>query len=605
MVTCLHDSQTGKTKMRKASLGTGIDIDVAQLIKSRLLVQANSGGGKSYTLRRLCEQTFGLVQHIIIDPEGEFYTLREKYDYSLLGKGGDGPADLKSAALLARRLLELGVSAIVDISELGVRRARFVKLFLEALVAVPRELWHPVIVVVDEAHKFCPEKGRGESESTAAVIDLMTVGRKRGFCGVLATQRVSKLNKDAAAECNNKLIGRCSLDVDRKRAGEELGFSDKDNVLSLRDLEAGEFFAYGPALSKTITKFKVGKVQTTHPEAGEIAPPVTPPRAKVKKVFEQLANLPHEAEEEAKNVVELQQEIRKLKNELREAQKSAKVETKEIKVPIVDKDSLKALLKGIDKLDASTKSLDTVRDRLAQAQQAVVSEGDNLRVFARQQLAKLKIDAPKTEGLPPRLHADAVTMHMQHRPKIGAPVIIGAQKHPPLRKSETVETSNGEFKMDGPAKRVLNALAWFEAIGINTPSATALAFMSNYSGENGAFNNKRGALRTAGLVDYPSPGTVALTDGGRKLAEMPDVPTTGEGLRAMVLAQLDGPEQRVLTPVIEAYPDKIMVDELYLAAGYSSAHGAFNNLRGRLRTLGLVTYPSQGSVRAADILFPD
>lgn len=593
--------------MKKASLGPGIDIDVPQLIKSRLLVQANSGGGKSYMLRRLCEQTFGLVQHIIIDREGEFYTLREKHDYALFGKGGDGPADLKSAPLLARRLLELRLSAIVDIYELGSRQAQFVKLFLDALVSVPRTLWHPVLVVLDEAHTFCPEKGRGESVSTGAVIDLMTVGRKRGFCGVLATQRVSKLNKDAAAECNNKLIGRCSLDVDRKRAGEELGFSDKDNVLSLRDLEAGEFFAYGPALSKTITKFKGGKVSTTHPEAGEVAPPPVPPRAKVKKLLEELTNLPREAEEEAKNVVELQQEVRKLKVDLREAQKNAKIETKEIKVPVIDKDSLNAVLKGIEKMDAWREKMDDMRDRMAQAQQTVVTEGDNLRVFARQQLAKLKIDVPKAEGLSPRLQADAMKMHMQHRPKIGEPVIIGAQKHPPMRKAptEAVSTPDGEFKMDNPARRLLNALAWFEAIGVPTPSATALAFMSGYSGENGAFNNQRGRLRTAGFVTYPSDGFVQLTDAGRTHAQLPDIPPTGEALRAAVLAKLEGPMQRVLTPVLEAYPNTVTAAELAPASGYSDENGAFNNNRGRLRTLGLVTYPTKGTVRAADILFPD
>ena len=80
-----------KDHMKTASLGPGLDVDVAQLVKSRLLVQANSGGGKSWTLRRLFEQTFGLVQHIIIDPEGEFYTLREKHDYALFGKGGGIP----------------------------------------------------------------------------------------------------------------------------------------------------------------------------------------------------------------------------------------------------------------------------------------------------------------------------------------------------------------------------------------------------------------------------------------------------------------------------------------------------------------------------------
>lgn len=41
---------------------------------TRLLVQANSGGGKSWALWRFLEQTHGQVQHHVIDPEGEFAT---------------------------------------------------------------------------------------------------------------------------------------------------------------------------------------------------------------------------------------------------------------------------------------------------------------------------------------------------------------------------------------------------------------------------------------------------------------------------------------------------------------------------------------------------
>lgn len=581
--------------MAKASLGPGIDIDVPQLIKSRLLVQANSGGGKSFTLRRLCEQTYGMCQHIIIDPEGEFYTLREKFDYVLLGKGGEGPADLKSATLLARRLLELGVSAIIDISELGIQQARFVKLFLEALVDAPRALWHPVLVVVDEAHKYCPEKGRGESESTAAVIDLMTRGRKRGFCGVLSTQRVSKLNKDAAAECVNKLIGRCTLDVDRKRAAEELGIEGKEEVRALRDLEAGEFFVYGPALCKTITKVKIGAVQTTHPEAGEVAPPVSPPRAKIKQVMAELANLPHEAEEEAKNVAELQQEVRQLKGELRKAESakpSSKVETVKELTPLIDQRTLARVLKHAEKMDI-------FRDKLAQSQQVVVSETGNLVSFMAQQLKK--IEASVVDTLPPQLRANAV--QMQHRPR------IGVLKHSPMRKEHAavVSTATASYTLDKPQRRILDALAWFEAIGIGAPQGTALAFMSGYSGEdNGAYKNNRSRLRVAGLVTYPSEGTVQLTGEGRALAQTPAIDPTGEGLRAAVFVKLDEPMRRVLRPVVEAYPNDIEGNDLAVTAGYSDAtNGAYKNNRSRLRTLGLVTYPRDGAVRAADILFPD
>lgn len=224
-------------------LGKGCQLDVEKLIAGRLLIQANSGGGKSYAVRKICEITHGHAQQIIIDVDGEYHTLREKYDYVLAGKDGDCAADIKSASLLARRLLELNVSAILDIYELGVQRTLFIKRFLDSLVNAPRELWHSVIVVVDEAHKWCPEGIR--CESTSAVVDLMTLGRKRGFAGVLATQRISKLSKDAAAETNLKLIGRSSIDIDMKRSAEEIGMTSKAQMRTLRALEPGEFYAIG------------------------------------------------------------------------------------------------------------------------------------------------------------------------------------------------------------------------------------------------------------------------------------------------------------------------------------------------------------------------
>ena len=200
-------------------LGPGVRCDLQKLIDTRALIQANSGGGKSHALRRLLEQTHGRVQQLVIDPEGEFASLRERYDYILAARhGGDTAADPRGATLLAERLLELGVSAILDISERKAHeRITFVRHFLEALVDAPKTLWHPALVVVDEAQVFCPQ--HGEAESAAAVIDLATRGRKRGFSAILATQRLSKLHKDAAAELNNTLIGRTGLDVDRQRAG--------------------------------------------------------------------------------------------------------------------------------------------------------------------------------------------------------------------------------------------------------------------------------------------------------------------------------------------------------------------------------------------------
>src|SRR5437016_14123499 len=115
-------------------LNQSVGIDLPSLLDTRLLVQANSGGGKSWLLRRLLEQSHGKLQQIVIDLEGEFATLREKYDYVLAGKEGDTPAEPNSAALLARKLLELNVSAIIDLYELHYQeRKHFVRLFLARL----------------------------------------------------------------------------------------------------------------------------------------------------------------------------------------------------------------------------------------------------------------------------------------------------------------------------------------------------------------------------------------------------------------------------------------------------------------------------------------
>src|SRR5258708_5871117 len=125
-------------------INNDVSINLPKLIESRLLVQANSGGGKSWLIRRLLEQSHGKVQQIVLDPEGEFKTLREKYDYILAGKDADAPVETRSAALLARKVLELKASIIIDLYELHPQeRKRFVKLFLDALINSPKELWHP------------------------------------------------------------------------------------------------------------------------------------------------------------------------------------------------------------------------------------------------------------------------------------------------------------------------------------------------------------------------------------------------------------------------------------------------------------------------------
>ena len=302
----------------KVEIGDNLKLDVMRLCETRLLVQGSSGSGKSMTLRTILEKTFGIIPHIVLDIEGEFSTLREKYDYILAGKGGDIPADVRTAQMLARKMLELNASVIVDLYELKPsEKHRFVRLFLETLIEAPKELWGPRLVLVDEAHHFCPEKGDHPSEASEFVIDLCSRGRKRGLGAILATQRLSKLNKDAAAECQNKIIGLANIDIDRERSARELGFTKREDITSLRDLSPGEFYAIGPALCHRVQKVKILEAKTSHPKIGKRTVKAPVATAKVRTLLEKLKDLPKEAQEEAKTIDELKKKNFELQRELK------------------------------------------------------------------------------------------------------------------------------------------------------------------------------------------------------------------------------------------------------------------------------------------------
>lgn len=534
--------------MSKILLNKDTEIDLPKLIDSRLLIQANSGGGKSWAIRRIIEQAVGKVQIIVLDPEGEFTNLREKFDFVYAGKGGDAPVESRSAALLAHRLLELKASAIIDLYELPPQeRKHFVRLFCEAMVNAPKELWHDVLVIIDEAHVFAPEKG--ESEAMGPVIDLATRGRKRGYCVVLATQRLPKLNKDAAAECNNKLIGRASQDIDRKRASEELGFTTKESVLSLRDLDPGEFYAFGPAISREVIKVTIGDVEVKPPPRSQSKVAPSAPSAAVKKILGKLADLPQEAQKEATTIAELKQQVKILTHQLRTraVEKVPQEKTKLVEVFVLKNNQIERLEK------VATSILSAV------------------------QSAKQK--------------------------PITAPVVVKPVIQQRAIPSKSEVTTN-EFDVTGPEQRILNAIAWMESIGISAPIATAVAFLSGYTFGGGGFNNPRGALRTKGLIQYQG-NALILTEQGRALAKIPDIPLSTEELHRHVMQVLPGPEQKLLNPLLEAYPNDLSNEELAQLSGYTNGSGGFNNPKGRLRTLGLVEYPTGGRVKASSLLFLD
>jgi hypothetical protein len=568
---------------REPSLGADCAINVDKLVESKLLVQANSGAGKSWAIRRIIEQTYGKTQQIVIDHDGEYHTLREKFDFVLAGQKGDCPADIKSAALLARRLLELNVSAIIDIYELGTQRAEFVKRFLDSLVNAPRDLWHSCLVILDEAHLYCPEKG--SAVSADAVKNLMALGRKRGFSGVLATQRIAKLDKDAAAECNSKLIGRSALDVDMKRAADELGFTSREDTRSLRTLKAGQFYAFGPAFTDEVKLVQVGGVQTTHLRAGQRAAPSTPPRDKVKKILAQLADLPHEAEQEAKTVSELQLQVKQLRGELKKAV-AAQPEPVEkiIEKPVITDKQIVRLEHLLHKADAfGSKTID-----------ALHVLGAELNAFKNVWLPAMKSPLKLTPSngvrpIDPTIRAAAQAVRDRAR---SVPEEKSWSKGDPLHHAYVSHPPDSELPQGEQA--ILRALIQFPD-GLRREQ---LSVLTSY--KTSTRNAYIARLTAKGFVDA-NLVLVFATDAGR--AALPNAAPlpTGEALRDFWYRELPDGECAVLKELVRVYPDTASRSSISDETGYKTS--TRNAYLSRLRAKQLIVEVNREDVRANQTLF--
>src|SRR5512144_467760 len=240
---------TVRIEIGTTNAGAPATLDLEELLATRLLVQGNSGSGKSHLLRRLLEQSAPWVQQTIIDPEGDFVALADRFGHLLIDAEDHTERGLQVAGERARIHR---VSTVLNLEGLDAEnQMRRAAAFLGGLFDVARAHWYPMLEVTDEARKL----------SLGAMTNLMCRGRKRGLAGVIATQRLAKLAKNVAAEASNFLMGRTFLDIDMARAADLLGM-ERRQAEQIRDLERGHFVALGPALSRRPLPVRIGPVET-------------------------------------------------------------------------------------------------------------------------------------------------------------------------------------------------------------------------------------------------------------------------------------------------------------------------------------------------------
>jgi len=314
--------------------GAKVLLDLQELITGRTLLCSISRFGKSWSARRIIEQVFGKTGIIIVDVEGEYATLRDKFPLLIIGK--DVPVVPESAEFLADQTLDHELSVIIDGSDPQLDIAAFQEFlarFIERFIAVETKARKPYLWILEEADELAPETGIARSICLNQVRKLVKKGGKRGMGTVVLTQRPAFVSKFIVAQCSNKLIGRTEwpddLAILRKfgRIPRNLADPESTNPHAIKNLEKGQFYVAGDFVKKD-ELVKVGPVVTKHlGSTPEIVPPAP---EELKAVLAQLSErLPAIIQEKLAPAVPKVAEIEKRIAEKFEAQWQARLARKD------------------------------------------------------------------------------------------------------------------------------------------------------------------------------------------------------------------------------------------------------------------------------------
>ncbi|HMK16477.1 MAG TPA: ATP-binding protein, partial [Methanomicrobiales archaeon] len=243
-------------------IGTARDrhfaIDAQQLVTGRTCIIAQSGAGKSWAIAVLCERLCAAgIGFVLVDTEGEYSSLRERYPVLWVGSGKECDEDIERVNLkdFLLRAVVNGTAVVFDVSETDMREK--VAALAEILYDIASAHRIPYLLVLEEADKFIPQA----RESIKKIEEISRRGRKRGLGLLVATQRPSLVTKNVLSQCNNQAIGKLSIENDLRAV--DLFFGSRSEVEELATLQPGEFFVMG-GFTRKKTRIRFAVRETVH-----------------------------------------------------------------------------------------------------------------------------------------------------------------------------------------------------------------------------------------------------------------------------------------------------------------------------------------------------
>lgn len=565
--------------------------------------------GKTYAAGVFAEELHAVgAPFIVLDPIGTWWGLRLAADGKRKGLPvpvfgglhGDIPLTPESGRLLARILVDLYTSAVIDVS--GFRKAereRFVADLAEELFHCAKVKLAPIMLILEEAQKFCPQHSKGKERLVGAIEDIVRLGGNYGIGTSMITQRPQSVNKEVLNQVEALFVGKLNAAHERKAV--EAWIVEKgidETVAALPKMKKGEFYFWSPSWMELFIKIQIARKKTfdssATPELGKkhkarkLAPVDI---AELKGAFAET--LKRQAQDDPKL---LRRRIADLEKQLQKG--GAKVVEKVIEVPVERRVERRVEVAAVGKMEILR--LEQVAGQLkdsAEAQSALIHH--ELQRFEQQMGALTGRIEEKADAVLVGLgkaQAPRVEKQMERRamPKAGdlrlasGGVAAVRRPPPPPKPRETgldILGDDGEVKLLAGERSMLTVLTQRHPVKL---TRAQLGTLAGLTARGGTFKKYYGTLKKHGFLVAGEAGVEATEEGMTFIGEVPPSPSTTEELQEMWKERLLKGERDMLDALMDEYPEKMTRHALGERVEKTADGGTFKKYLGTLRRNDLV-----------------
>jgi len=151
-------------------------------------------------------------------------------------------------------LVKVGKTAIIDMKGAEPKLQQLIVYRLCKEVFEGRKMGKipPFMLVIEEAHNFCPERGFGQAVSSNILRTIASEGRKFGLGLLVISQRPARVDKNVISQCNTQIILKVTNPNDIKALSRGLEFMSSDMEEEIKRIPQGVALLSSPSIEMPI-----------------------------------------------------------------------------------------------------------------------------------------------------------------------------------------------------------------------------------------------------------------------------------------------------------------------------------------------------------------